>query len=56
MSRALSWSQVLTVASVFTYGLSNGGPAGLVYGYIFCFIGTLAVVASLAELMARWHR
>jgi choline transport protein len=22
--------------AVFLYGFSNGGPAGLVYGYIFC--------------------
>ncbi|KAI9830271.1 MAG: hypothetical protein M1838_005819 [Thelocarpon superellum] len=36
--------------SAFTYGLTNGGPAGLVYGYIFCWIGTWAVTASLAEL------
>ncbi|KAE9377008.1 amino acid transporter [Stipitochalara longipes BDJ] len=36
--------------AVFTYGFSNGGPAGLVYGYIFCWIGTLATVASLAEM------
>ncbi|KEQ68245.1 hypothetical protein M436DRAFT_68311 [Aureobasidium namibiae CBS 147.97] len=38
--------------SVFTYGLENGGPAGLLYGFIFCFIGYLAVVLSLAELVS----
>ncbi|KAM3074140.1 hypothetical protein ACMFMF_006162 [Clarireedia jacksonii] len=36
--------------AVFLYGFQNGGPAGLVYGYIFCWIGTLATVASLAEM------
>ncbi|KAH8808489.1 amino acid/polyamine transporter I [Xylogone sp. PMI_703] len=36
--------------AVFLYGFQNGGPAGLVYGYIFCWIGTLAVVASMSEL------
>lgn len=35
---------------VFIFGFSNGGPAGLVYGYLFCWIGTLATVASLAEM------
>ncbi|TGO90115.1 hypothetical protein BPOR_0078g00050 [Botrytis porri] len=36
--------------AVFLYGFQNGGPAGLVYGYIFCFFGTLCTVASLAEM------
>ncbi|PQE25668.1 choline transport protein [Rutstroemia sp. NJR-2017a BBW] len=36
--------------ALFIYGFSNGGPAGLVYGYIFCWIGTVATVASLAEM------
>jgi len=36
--------------AVFLLGFQNGGPAGLIYGYIFCFIGTLMVVASLAEM------
>jgi hypothetical protein len=38
------------ILRVFTYGFSNGGPAGLVYGYLFCWVGTLATVASLAEM------
>ncbi|KAK3670251.1 hypothetical protein LTR78_009906 [Recurvomyces mirabilis] len=29
--------------------LANGGPVALVYGFVFCFIGTLATCASLAE-------
>jgi amino acid transporter len=36
--------------AVFLYGFQNGGPAGLVYGYLFCWVGTLATVASLAEM------
>jgi choline transport protein len=35
---------------VFLYGFQNGGPAGLIYGYLFCWAGTLATVASLAEM------
>ena len=38
--------------SVFVFGLEDGGPAGLVYGYIFCWIGYAAVVASLAEMVS----
>ena len=38
--------------SVFVYGLTDGGPGGLVYGYIFCWLGYFAVVASLAELVS----
>ena len=35
---------------VFTFGFSNGGPAGLVYGFIICWIGTIALYCSLAEM------
>ena len=41
---------ILTASSVFLDGFENGGPAGLVYGYIFCWLGNFAVVASMAEL------
>lgn len=34
---------------VFVTVLTNGGPVALVYGFIFCFIGTMATCASLAE-------
>jgi choline transport protein len=30
--------------------LVNGGPVSLVYGFILCFLGTLATAASLGEL------
>ncbi|KAH6707652.1 amino acid/polyamine transporter I [Leptodontidium sp. MPI-SDFR-AT-0119] len=36
--------------AAFLYGFQNGGPAGLVYGFIFAWLGSLAVVASLAEM------
>ena len=38
--------------SVFIYGLEDGGPAGLVYGYLFCWLGYFTVVASLAEMIS----
>lgn len=40
--------------AVFLYGFQNGGPAGLIYGYLFCWIGTLATVASLAEMASMY--
>ncbi|KAL8758371.1 MAG: hypothetical protein Q9199_001546 [Rusavskia elegans] len=43
----LTWEAMFTV---FVYGLTDGGPAGLVYGYLFCWFGYFTVVASLAEL------
>ena len=35
---------------VFTTGLTNGGSAGLVYGYLLVWIGTIAVFTTMAEL------
>ena len=35
--------------SSFT-GLLNGGPPTLIYGFLFCWMGTFAVAASLAEM------
>lgn len=36
--------------SAFQAGLTNGGPAGLVYGYIFAWLGTMAQTLVMAEL------
>ena len=38
--------------SIFNVGLQDGGPAGLIYGFLFCWGGYTAVVASLAELVS----
>ena len=35
---------------LFTTGLTNGGSAGLVYGYLFVWIGTIAVFTTMAEM------
>ncbi|EXJ61484.1 uncharacterized protein A1O5_11800 [Cladophialophora psammophila CBS 110553] len=45
----ITWEGLLTV---FVYGLTDGGPAGLVYGYLFCWVGYFTVVASLAEMVS----
>ena len=29
--------------------LNSGGPAGLVYGFLFVWVGTLAVFVTLSE-------
>ncbi|KAL9628228.1 MAG: hypothetical protein Q9164_007354, partial [Protoblastenia rupestris] len=44
-----TWSAILYVNS---YALVNGGPVGLLYGFIFCFAGSMATCASLAELVS----
>lgn len=49
----ITWEGLLTV---FVYGLTDGGPAGLVYGYLFCWLGYFAVVASLAEMVSMYAR
>ncbi|KAI4123159.1 MAG: hypothetical protein LQ338_005408 [Usnochroma carphineum] len=36
--------------SVFAFGFTNGGPAGLVYSFIICWIGTLGLFSSQAEM------
>ncbi|CAD6586199.1 MAG: hypothetical protein ASARMPRED_002470 [Alectoria sarmentosa] len=35
---------------LFTTGLTNGGSAGLVYGYLLVWIGTVAIFTTMAEL------
>lgn len=45
----ITWEGLFTV---FVYGLTDGGPAGLVYGFLFCWAGYFAVVASLAEMVS----
>jgi choline transport protein len=48
-SIAITWTGVLVV---FISGLENGGPAGPIYGYIFVWIGTLAIFTTMAELVS----
>lgn len=43
----ISWEGIL-VTSV--QGLLNGGPAGIVWGFLIDWLGTLATFASIAEL------
>lgn len=40
--------------SVFTFGLLNGGPAGLIYGFLFCWAGWASVIATMGELVSMW--
>ncbi|KAK2759402.1 hypothetical protein FQN54_002880 [Arachnomyces sp. PD_36] len=42
-----TWESILLTS---TYGLVNGGMAGMIYVYIGSFIGFFAVVASMAEI------
>jgi len=41
-----------TVLALFSQGFDNGGPAGLVYGFIIAWLSTLSVIpASLKNLI-----
>ena len=42
-----SWE---SIAGGLLGGLYNGGPVGLVYGFIVAYFGTLALAASFAEM------
>lgn len=46
----VTWEGLLIV---FVQGLTNGGPAGLVYGYLLAWMGTLAVFLPWPSL-PRW--
>lgn len=35
---------------LFTTGLTNGGSAGLIYGYLFVWFGTICVFTTMAEM------
>lgn len=46
-----SWE---SLAATYQSGLINGGPASLIYGLLFSFLGSLATCASLAELSSMY--
>ncbi|PMD29417.1 amino acid transporter [Hyaloscypha variabilis F] len=47
MCELITWE---TVLAIFSQGLNNGGPAGLVYGYIIAWLSTLSVYTVISEL------
>lgn len=40
--------------SVFDFGLQNGRPGGLIYGFLFVWSGYACVVATMGELISMW--
>ncbi|QSZ36871.1 hypothetical protein DSL72_006754 [Monilinia vaccinii-corymbosi] len=46
-SALLSWEGILVTSIA---GLSNGGPAGVIWGFLVNWIGTISVYCTLAEL------
>ncbi|MCJ1354574.1 MAG: hypothetical protein MMC33_004563 [Icmadophila ericetorum] len=46
----LALKKLLKFCSVFDSGFTNGGPAGIIYGYVLVWIGTLSTFATLSEL------
>ncbi|KAI0466805.1 amino acid/polyamine transporter I [Xylaria cf. heliscus] len=45
----ITWEGAL---NVFLVGLQNGGPSGLIYGFIVVWVGTLSLFATLSELVS----
>ncbi|KAJ8123034.1 hypothetical protein ONZ43_g918 [Nemania bipapillata] len=45
----ITWEGSLTT---FLSGLSNGGPSGLLYGFLVVWVGTLSTFATLSELVS----
>ncbi|KAL6722352.1 hypothetical protein ACLMJK_001459 [Lecanora helva] len=43
----ITWEAELIV---FTLGLTNGGSAGLIYSYLFSFVGSIALYTTMGEL------
>jgi hypothetical protein len=38
------------LCSAFQLGLANGGPAGLVYGFLFTWLGNILQTLVMAEM------
>lgn len=32
----------------------DGGPAGLIYGFLFCWLGYATIFATMGELASMW--
>ena len=47
MCELITWE---TVLALFAQGLNNGGPSGLLYGFIIAWLSTLAVYTVISEL------
>lgn len=45
----ITWERSLTL---FLTGLQNGGPAGIIYGFLLVWIGNLSVFSTLSELLS----
>lgn len=44
----------LISSSTSTYGLTDGGKAGMIYVYIASFVGFFAAVISMAEISSMY--
>lgn len=43
----ITWEGILVVS---TQGFENGGPAGVIWGFLICWIGTWSTFATISEL------
>lgn len=52
---ASAWIKMLiTIISSFQIGLKNGGPAGLIYGFLFSWAGTTLQALVMGEMGSMW--
>lgn len=47
-------SVISCISAVFSYGLSTGGPVVIIWGWVSCFIFTMCVAFSMAEICAAY--
>ncbi|KAH7412099.1 amino acid transporter-like protein [Phaeosphaeria sp. MPI-PUGE-AT-0046c] len=40
--------------AVFVFALLNGGPGGMIYGFLICWAGWATVCATMSELVSMW--
>lgn len=43
-------SAVVSVTSIFSYGLSTGGPITMIWGWIITFFMTMSIALNFAEI------
>lgn len=43
-------SVVVSVSSIFSYGLATGGPTMIIWGWLFTFMMTMAIASNFAEI------
>ena len=57
MNFAFGYTEVgvlVGICSIYDYGLSTGGPSGLIWGWVAAFLLTMVVSFSLVEICSAY--